>query len=246
MPDNVAAVVVIALVAGGLIGTIGVGGVVLSPLLALVAGVDLQQAMAAASASFFATGLAGTWSYALKGSIRWRIVGWLSVGLAPSAVFGARMNQLVGNAWLSLVLAVLIAISGVHTLLPHRAPTRSLDSLRPGPLILVGSVVGFGSALTGTGGPVLLIPILLPTGVPVLPLIGVSQAIQLPIGLFTTLTHGLVGKLDLALVLWVGAVQVLGVVAGAALAHRLNAGILRRLVAFALLGVAVLLSVRYI
>ena len=246
MPEDLITVIAIGLLTGGLVGTIGVGGILLSPLLALVAGVDLQQAMAVASASFLATGIAGTAAYARKRSIDWRMLCWLSLGLAPAAIAGARVNQVAGTTWLSLVLAMLIAGAGVHALLPGtRRSTLEHVTLAPPSLILIGGAVGFGSALTGTGGPVLLLPILMPLGVPVLAAIGVSQVVQLPIAVAATLTHGLVGELDVQLAVWLGVIQVVGVVVGAALAHRLPAERLRKLVAWSLLAVAIVLAVRY-
>ena len=242
MPENFIVIVLIGLVTGGLIGTVGVGGILLSPLLALVAGIDLQQAMAIASASFLATGLAGTYGYAKERSIDWNMAAWLSVGLIPTAVAGARANQLLGSAWLSLVLALLIGASGIHTLWPAKTSHQSRSRLGTTALISIGAVVGFGSALTGTGGPVLLLPILLPLGVPALAAIGVSQAIQVPVAVAASLTHELVGELDVPLSIWLGVIQVLGVVAGAAVAHRLRSEKLRMLVGVALVAVALVIG----
>jgi len=53
----------------------------------------------------------------------------------------------------------------------------------PSPRVLtltgVGFVVGVGSALTGTGGPTLLLPLLVWLRVPMLTAVGLAQAIQL-------------------------------------------------------------------
>lgn len=62
-------------------------------------------------------------------------------------------------------------------------------------LVAVGAFVGFGSALTGTGGPVLLVPVLLTLGVAPLRAVTVSQAVQLPV-----VVAGSVGYLQTGLV----------------------------------------------
>jgi len=85
-------VTLIGLLAGLLIGTIGIGGVILVPLLSFVLGFDLHVAMAASSLSFLFPGIVGTLTYAKKRSIVWEKVLWLSVGIIPAALLGARVN----------------------------------------------------------------------------------------------------------------------------------------------------------
>ena len=53
-------------------------------------------------------------------------------------------------------------------------------------LLVIGAITGFGSALTGTGGPVVLVPILVWCEMPILAAVGLSQAIQMPIALLAT------------------------------------------------------------
>ena len=64
----------IGLLAGILIGTIGIGGVILVPLLSFVLGIDLHIAMSASSLSFLFPGIVATLTYANKRSIVWEKV----------------------------------------------------------------------------------------------------------------------------------------------------------------------------
>jgi len=95
-----------------MIGAFGVGGVLLAPVLTYALGYDLQVAQAAASFSFLFTGLVGTSSYAREGSIDWRLVRWVSVGLIPGAVLGALANSLVPTELLAAALAVVLLFAG--------------------------------------------------------------------------------------------------------------------------------------
>ena len=106
---------------------------------------------------------------------------------------------------------------------------RERDALEPMFLAGIGAAVGLGSALTGTGGPVLLVPLLMWWGAPVLASVGLSQAIQVPIAL-------------IAGVLSVGVA--IGTVAGARIAHAVPAAYLARMVAIALVLVGAVLAVR--
>ncbi len=234
-------VTLIALLAGILIGTIGIGGVILAPLLSFVLKIDLHVAMSASSLSFLLPGIVGTVTYAKKGSIVWEAVLWLSVGIIPAALLGARANTSLDTDVLVLIVAGLIAFSGINVFISRQNESGVIPVFRRALLIFIGVVVGFGSALTGTGGPVLLVPILVTLHYPTLKTIGNSQAIQLPIAVFAVIGFWLYGQIDLGLGLYLGFVQAIGVFIGAQIAHRLPVVQLRRLVAVALTGVGALM-----
>ena len=59
-------ITLIGLLAGTLIGAIGIGGVILVPLLSFLLGLDLHIAMSASSFSFLFPGIVGTFTYAYK------------------------------------------------------------------------------------------------------------------------------------------------------------------------------------
>lgn len=234
-------VTLIGLLAGLLIGTIGIGGVILVPLLSFVLGFDLHVAMAASSLSFLFPGIVGTLTYAKKRSIVWEKVLWLSVGIIPAALLGARVNTHLNTDVLVLIVAGLIAFSGINVFINRQNESRVIPDFRKPWLILIGALVGFGSSLTGTGGPVLLVPILITLHYPALKSIGISQAIQLPIALFAVIGFWLYGQIDLGLGLHLGITQAAGAYIGAQIAHRLPILQLRRLVAIALVGVGAMM-----
>ena len=229
---------------GLLIGTVGIGGILLAPMLVYIAGIDLHLAMATSRLSFLFAGIAGTIAYSRKGTISWNTVGWLSVGVVPAALLGARANVTLQAGVLTVILAALIVASGLNALL--RKPLTIKSSFRANRFVLVsiGVAVGFGSALTGTGGPVLLLPILIFINVPALAAIGVSQAIQLPIAIFASAGFFLFGRIDIELGVQLGLIMAIGVIIGAQIAHRVTAKQLRRVLAIVLVAVGLLMIVR--
>lgn len=245
LTPGVLLVLVAGLLTGCLIGAVGIGGVMIAPLLVLLAGYDVHQAVAIASWSFMFTGVAGMLSYSRRGSINWPVVAWLAAGVLPAAVVGALVNTLVPDIAVTVMISLLVAVSGLKELIPRSARVKSSRD-RPAAylLLILGALVGFGSALTGTGGPVLLIPLLLLTGMQVLNVIGVAQAIQLPVAVFASVGYLFFGEVDLPVATALGLTQAAGVSFGARLAHRLSAAHLRRLVAIALIGTAVLLLIQ--
>lgn len=232
---------VLGLVTGTLIGTVGIGGILLSPLLTFLIGVNLHLAMAVSSWSFLFTGIVGTITYARKRTISWRMVGWLSLGIIPAAIFGAWTNSALPTAALTIILAMLIAFSGLNALSKRAIAKNDIPKMSNVVLVLIGLGVGFGSALTGTGGPVLLVPILIFLNVPALVAIGVSQAIQLPVAAFASIGFGLYGQIDFGLGTTLGIIQAIGVVLGAQIAHSVPAKQLRQIVAVALISVGLFL-----
>lgn len=110
----------------------------------------------------------------------------------------------------------------------------------------IGIVVGFGSALTGTGGPVLLIPIMLLVGGGVVVTIGASQPVQIPIDVFATAAFLAYGVLECDLGLVLGLAQVAGVVIGARVGERLPTAMLRSLAGAALVVSALVFSIKVV
>jgi uncharacterized membrane protein YfcA len=98
--------------------------------------------------------------------------------------------------------------------------------------------------MTGTGGPLVLVPILMWRRVPVLVAIGLSQAIQLPIAVLATVGNVAYGTLDV----WIGILLGLGLLAGtwggALMAHAMPRSALERFASLMLLGIGTFILAR--
>ena len=101
-------------------------------------------------------------------------------------------------------------------------------------LLGIGAVTGFLSSVSGTGGPLVLVPILIAMKLPVLTAVGLSQAIQLPVAIAATVGNVIYGKLDLALGGILAASLTVGSWYGAKLAHTLPRAALRQIVSVVL------------
>jgi uncharacterized membrane protein YfcA len=236
-------ILALALVSGLLIGCIGIGGVLLVPILTL-AGTDVHEAIAASMFGFIFSGLIGTWLYARRLSIDWPSTAWLGAGAMPGAFAGALLAARLSGEVLLFFVGVAVVLSGGRALLRRAGGGDGREALPAAMLVVIGIGVGVGSALTGTGGPVLLVPLLMWLRVPVLAAVGLSQAIQIPIAGLASAGNLIGGHLDprLALLLSIG--LILGSAVGARIAHALPNLLLTRLVAIVLLLVGALLIVR--
>ena len=232
-----------ALIVGILIGCVGIGGVLLPPALVYFGGFDLHLAMATSMWSFLFTGGVGTLAYSRRNRLDWRMVLWLGAGTVPSAVLGALSNAALSGGVLTILLAALIVAAGVNAL--TKAPSADRLAYSFGNILfLIGAVVGFGSALTGTGGPVLLVPILIFMKAPVLLAIAASQAVSIPVAFFSTFGYVLFSRVDFAFGTALGLIAAVGVVIGMIIAHAVPVLALRRIVAVSLIGVGILIILR--
>lgn len=223
---------------GSAIGAIGVGGVLLVPLLLLVGGLPVHDAVAAAMWAYLFTGLAGTLVYGARREIPWRDAAWIGLAAIPGALAGSIAVSAVDGRWLTPVLALLLGLAAADTLrrpAATRAEPAGADLLSRGSAAAVGVLTGFGSSATGTSGPVFGLPLLLHLRVPPKRAVALCQSLQLPIAAFASAANASIGSLDLGLASAIGGTLAVGVVAGALLAPRLPALWIRRGIAFGLL-----------
>ena len=105
----------------------------------------------------------------------------------------------------------------------------------PIPLLVIGLATGTGSALSGSGGPLILVPVLVWLNWSVLAAVGLGQLIQLPVSLLADVANVRAGTIDIPLGLSIAATVTAGVMIGARIAHRQPAALLRKIVIATLL-----------
>ena len=191
------------LMAGVLIGAAGIGGVILVPLLVYFAGIDIHTSIAASVAAFFVSGLVGTVTYSKRGIIRWLDFAAVSVGAIPGALLGAYVLPKIESYFLTFFIALVLMASAVRqfTGTNNSNPVHQMQNIPKYQLVLVGLATGFLSVLSGTGGPLVLLPLLNFLSTPLLTAIGLSQVIQLPIATFASIGNAFNSLIDWELVL---------------------------------------------
>ena len=224
----------VAVLVGILIGAVGVGGILLIPALNLLTPLSIQASMATALFTFIFTGIVGTFFFQRRGSIDWGVTTPLCVGGALFGFFGAWANSKLDAKLLALILAALIVLAGVYTLLTGTtrrfARFHDRPRLQQALLFAIGAVTGFGSGLTGVGGPALSVPMMVLFGFPALTAIGASQVIQILAAVSGSAGHLLHGSVDIQLAALLTVFEVAGVWLGVHLAHAVDARSLRRAV----------------
>ncbi len=230
----------LVVLAGLAVGATSIGGILVVPTLTVAADVPVHAAIAASNFSFLFTGAAAiALQRAASRSAQPPLIGLYLAALAGAAL-GALTLQWLPSSMIRAVVAVLAVLSGGMALVQAKhgdVPADARGWMRGPVMLALGAAVGCGSAWSGTGGPMLLLPVLIFARVPTTLAIAMAQGIQLPIAGAASAVNLLSGQLDLRIGLMLGALLMLGWVAGFAIARRVPAAALRRLLAFALIAV---------
>ena len=218
---------------GLLIGTVGVGGVLMVAFLALFGGLGIHQAAATSLFTFLFTGLLGTWLYYRRGSVDWGLAVPVCAGAVVMGYFGASAAALVDTRPLSIVIALIIVAAGLYVLAPPKITARHRDG-RSGSgeqilLSVVGGAAGFGSGFSGAGGPLFSVPLMVILGYAPLAAVATSQVLQI-----IAATSGSLGNLRHGFIDWhvaalVTVFELAGLIVGVRLAHVASALVLRGL-----------------
>ena len=229
---------------GIFIGGIGIGGVLLVPMLTFGFGLSVHEAIGAAMFSYIFSGLVGAALYARRRSIKWTMALWLFAGAIPAAFAGAVLSSVIPARGLEFIIAVLIIFAGANAIMTSSEERRDDQTLGGPALVGIGAVTGVGSALSGTGGPLVLVPILVWLKVPVLTAIGLSQAVLLPIAALATAGNFLYGSVNMTIGITLAVSLMAGAAIGARIAHAVSGVTLKNIVAWVLVAVGFFMAIR--
>lgn len=110
---KIALLAVAGLVAGLFAGLLGVGGgIVMVPLLVLVAGHSQHEAHATSLAAILPIGAIGAATFAVAGEVDLRLAGLLAAGAVAGAPIGVRVMARSGEGILKVAFGALMVVSG--------------------------------------------------------------------------------------------------------------------------------------
>lgn len=224
----------VATAVGLFIGTVGVGGVLMVSFRALYGGLGIHQAAATSLFTFLFTGIAGTWLFQRRGSIDWHIAAPVCGGAAAFGYAGALTAAQFDPRPLALIIALVIIAAGVYILVPPRAALVYRDGRgwREQALLAgVGAASGFGSGLSGAGGPLFSVPLMVILRYVPLAAVGTSQVLQIVAAASGSLGNLRQGAIDFRVAALVTVFELAGVMLGVRIAHAASAISLRRLAA---------------
>lgn len=251
-PELAVALVAISLLAGIGITAIGPGGIFVTIALFALAPLSSAEVAGTASATFVATGLLGSLVYGRSGELSHGTARELAILLGLSSVGGAivgtQLNLRTSDRLFGYLLGAFVFLVGAVILYRERVgvtPVHALPTMSPGRrrgiVTAIGVGIGIVGGMLGVGGPVIAVPVLVALGVPMLAALAVSQVQSIFVSGFATLGYALSGAISVPFALLVGVPQLIGVVVGWRIAHRIEPGRLRVALGVALLVVAPIL-----
>ena len=237
----------IAVLVGVITGASGVGGILLIPALMVLGGLETHQAMATTLFTFFFLGFFATWSYQRHGSIDWKVTVPVLAGSLVSGYAGAAAGARLPAMFLDLLLAGIIIASSLYALLPlDKSGLASRLSPQGNTLLLlgIGLFTGFVCGMTGAGGGIVSVPLMLVCGYSVLSAIACSQVLQSVVSFSGSMSNLANGFVDFSIAWWLALCQLAGVIAGVRLAHMLPLDKLKKSVTWFCLVIGVFIALR--
>lgn len=221
----------VAFLAGVGTAAIGPGNVFVAVTLTLLP-VSPATVAGTVSANNVAAGTLGAGAYARSGELRStrgkRLTAVLCVGSVAGALLGQWLNGFVSKGEFMLLLGLLLV--SVGTLTWYRTGNDlsllSVSVSTPRGVAAVASLavaVGVSGGLLGVGGPLLAVPLLVALDVPLLLALAAAQVQSVFVATPAALAYLAEGSLSPALVAWILVPNLLGVLTGWTVAHRVEA-----------------------
>jgi len=236
-----------ALCVGFLIGTTSVGGVLLIPALMFFGGLGTHEAMATALFSFLFTGIIATYLFQRFGSFDWEVTLPVAAGSFISSYAGAYAGSLASASQLDTLLATIIIASSLYSLYPTGRGSVSGRLGRKGNgflLLGIGLFTGFFCGMTGAGGGIISVPVMLIFGYAALPTIAAGQVLQILISLSGSASNYANDFINFSMVWWVTLCELAGVLIGVRVAHAIPAAGLKKSTTCISLAIGLIIGVR--
>ena len=205
------------------------------------------EALALSFSAFLISGVLGSVTYYKEGNLEVRPAAVMSAGSLLGALAGVRVNLLIPEDTMQIILYAVVLISGISILLRSSGKEEGKKDpavLSRGKLFfyfLLGIVTGAVCAASGAGGPVLVMPLLTLLGFPAHTAVGMSLFNSIFIALPAAagyLWHGADNREMFLLLVPVLLAHGIGVAVGSKNATKINQTALKHIVAVGSIAIA--------
>lgn len=214
------------------------------PALVFMLGVPTYDAIPATMLSFIAPSLIALVVVHRRGALDLRVSATLWSGAIPGALVGGLILPWVPVRLLLWAIVAILLASAIRVLSGGGAASRAGGTMSPLGFAVAGLVVGLVSALTGTGGPITLMPILGWRGVEPRRAVMLCQSITLPIVIFASVGYVWSLRLDWRLIGLLAFASTIGILVGLTVAKRMPVAQVARVIAALMAVTAVIVGAR--
>lgn len=168
--------ILLNLLVGGCIGLTGIAGFLLPMFYTGFLGMLSSESLALSFAAFLISGILGSVNYYRSGNLELKTAGILSAGSFLGAIAGVKINLLIPEDTMKIILYLVVLLSGISILLRKEKPEKEgkKEEKNKAVYFLLGVVTGAVCAASGAGGPVLVMPLLTLIGFPAHTAVGIS------------------------------------------------------------------------
>lgn len=167
------------LAVGAFVGLTGVAGFLLPIVYTGPLGMGVTEGLALSFAAFIVSGVLGAVNYKKAGNLDIPFGIRLSLGSLVGAALGVKLNLVIPESTVKLLLYLVVLLSGISILLRK---DKSREDGKKGYVIsehlaatlILGFVTGAVCSLSGAGGPVLVMPLLVVLGIGIRTAVGVA------------------------------------------------------------------------
>lgn len=166
------------LVIGILLGMSGIAGFLLPLIYVGFLEIPVHDALTLSFLAFAVSGILGAYSYWKSKNMDLKLALFLSIGSLPGAFLGVQINVLISDFLAKLLLYLFILLAGLSIIFKKNNENALINKSKalnnPFIVIIIGFLTATICALTGAGGPILLVPLLVNLGVNIRVAVGVS------------------------------------------------------------------------
>ncbi|GIO22175.1 sulfite exporter TauE/SafE family protein [Oceanobacillus sp. J11TS1] len=170
------------LIIGILVGLSGVSGFLLPIIYVGFLGLPVHDSLALSFLAFMVAGVIGAYSYWKLKYMDLKLALYLSIGSLPGAFLGVQINVLISETMAKLLLYLFVLLAGLSILFKKNKDQPEIEAganqsfilNRPVLTMLLGLLTAAICALTGAGGPILVVPLLASLGVNIRTAVGVG------------------------------------------------------------------------
>lgn len=165
------------IIVGTLVGISGIAGFLLPIIFVGYLKLNLSTALALSFASFLTSGIIGAYRYNKSGNLNIFFGIIVSIGSFIGSILGVQLNSMISLETAKLFLYLVVLCSGLSILIRQNKENNNGDSkLLNNKLFIIffGIITGTICSLSGAGGPILVMPILVSLGMSIRIAIAVS------------------------------------------------------------------------
>ncbi len=191
---------------GAMVGLCGVAGFLLPMFYTSVLRMNVSEGLALSFAAFIVSGILGSVNYNKDGNLDIKFGLKLSLGSIIGAVIGVKLNMIIPEEQAKLLLYMVVLLSGISILVRKDKANNEGTRRRSFKIsehflltVIIGITTGAVCSMSGAGGPVLVMPLLVVMGIEVRTAVGVALLNSVFIGI--PAAAGYLGQTDIALII---------------------------------------------